>query len=590
MNRYFFITLTLAAALATPAASLSSHASVLPATATQSKGAKTVYLKDYLSGNDASTDATMAIRAAIADVKKTGATALVLPGGQLRIRPDKAFEKYQFISNNDESLKRIAFQLDGIDNLTIQGNNTSLLFTGFVSAFNLENCRNITIENLSIDYTRTFNSEGIITGVFDGGIDIRFADDYITDTPNGLLRFRDSEGTVYPYGNMLEFDTEKREPALYAHDIWLGRGGVKAEKNPDGTYRLYGDKVTGTVGNTMVFGAMARYNPAFTLSDCDGVTLRDVNIYHCGGMGVIAQRSRDIELNKVNVTPAPGKGRMISITADATHFVNCGGYIRMIDCLFENQKDDATNIHGLYMAVDSVTAPNKILARWRNSGQYGVDFIKPGMTLEFVDNNNMNTYARRTVKEAVPLNKVYTEVSFTEPLPAGVKPRHVIAADDEYPDVLIKGCRMRGNRARGLLLGSRGPIVIEDCYFHIPGAAILFEGDGNYWFEQSGVRDVTIRNNTFDNGNYGYSVWGSACIAVGSGIPDTKGPRYHRNIKVVGNTFRIFDPRIANLYSVDGFEFTPDNRIVMTSDYPYRGKETRRFVFRDCDNIRVPQK
>ncbi len=589
MNRYFFITLTLAAALATPAASLSSHASIHPATATQAKGAKIVYLKDYLSGNDASTDATMAIRAAIADVKKTGATALVLPGGQLRIRPDKAFEKYQFISNNDESLKRIAFQLDGIDNLTIQGNNTSLLFTGFVSAFNLENCRNITIENLSIDYTRTFNSEGIITGVFDGGIDIRFADDYITDTPNGLLRFRDSEGTVYPYGNMLEFDTEKREPALYAHDIWLGRGGVKAEKNPDGTYRLYGDKVTGTVGNTMVFGAMARYNPAFTLSDCDGVTLRDVNIYHCGGMGVIAQRSRDIELNKVNVTPAPGKGRMISITADATHFVNCGGYIRMIDCLFENQKDDATNIHGLYMAVDSVTAPNKILARWRNSGQYGVDFIKPGMTLEFVDNNNMNTYARRTVKEAVPLNKVYTEVTFTEPLPAGVKPRHVIAADDEYPDVLIKGCRMRGNRARGLLLGSRGPIVIEDCYFHIPGAAILFEGDGNYWFEQSGVKDVTIRNNTFENGNYGYSVWGSACIAVGSGIPDTTGPRYHRNIKVVGNTFRIFDPRIANLYSVDGFEFTPDNRIVMTSDYPYRGKETRRFVFRDCDNVRVPQ-
>ncbi len=589
MNRYFFITLTLAAALATPAASLSSHASIHPATATQAKGAKIVYLKDYLSGNDASTDATMAIRAAIADVKKTGATALVLPGGQLRIRPDKAFEKYQFISNNDESLKRIAFQLDGIDNLTIQGNNTSLLFTGFVSAFNLENCRNITIENLSIDYTRTFNSEGIITGVFDGGIDIRFADDYITDTPNGLLRFRDSEGTVYPYGNMLEFDTEKREPALYAHDIWLGRGGVKAEKNPDGTYRLYGDKVTGTVGNTMVFGAMARYNPAFTLSDCDGVTLRDVNIYHCGGMGVIAQRSRDIELNKVNVTPAPGKGRMISITADATHFVNCGGYIRMIDCLFENQKDDATNIHGLYMAVDSVTAPNKILARWRNSGQYGVDFIKPGMTLEFVDNNNMNTYARRTVKEAVPLNKVYTEVTFPEPLPAGVKPRHVIAADDEYPDVLIKGCRMRGNRARGLLLGSRGPIVIEDCYFHIPGAAILFEGDGNYWFEQSGVKDVTIRNNTFENGNYGYSVWGSACIAVGSGIPDTTGPRYHRNIKVVGNTFRIFDPRIANLYSVDGFEFTPDNRIVMTSDYPYRGKETRRFVFRDCDNVRVPQ-
>ena len=97
----------------------------------------------------------------------------------------------------------------------------------------------------------------------------------------------------------------------------------------------------------MVFGAAARYNPGFTLADCRGVEIRNVNLYHCGGMGVIAQRSRDIELRKLVIVPSPGKGRMISITADATHYVNCGGYIRMIDCVFENQKDDATNIHGM---------------------------------------------------------------------------------------------------------------------------------------------------------------------------------------------------------------------------------------------------
>ena len=146
----------------------------------------------------------------------------------------------------------------------------------------------------------------------------------------------------------------------------------------------------------MVFGAAARYNPGFTLADCRGVAIRDVNLYHCGGMGVIAQRSRDIELRKLVIVPSPGKGRMISITADATHYVNCGGYIRMIDCTFENQKDDATNIHGLYMAVEKVGGPDKLLLRWRNSGQYGVDFIVPGMPLELVDNNNVETYANIT--------------------------------------------------------------------------------------------------------------------------------------------------------------------------------------------------
>lgn len=561
--------------------------SLLAATSLEAAETSAIYLKDYLSGNEATTDAMPAIRAAIADVKRYKAAKLVLPGGELRIRPEKAFEKYQFISNNDESLKRIAFQLDGIENLTITGNGTSLLFTGFISPFNLENCRNITIEDIDIDFTRTFNSEGIITDVFEGGIDVKFPDDYITDISNGFLRFKDNEGRVYKYSSMLEFDTEKREPALYAHDIWLWSDGVKATKNADGSYRIKGDKITGTKGNTMIFGAAARYNPGFTLADCSGTTIRNVNLYHCGGMGVIAQRSDDTELNRLNVVPAPGKNRMTSITADATHFVNCGGYIRMIDCTFENQKDDATNIHGLYMAVDSVTAPDRIIARWRNTQQYGVDFIKPGMTLEFVNNDDVTTYARRKVKDVERLNKIYTEITFTEDVPDGVGRNHVIAADDRYPEVLIKGCRMRGNRARGLLLGSRGKTVVEDCYFHIPGAAILFEGDGNYWFEQSGVRDVTIRNNTFENGNYGYTNWGRACIAVGSGIPKRENSRYHRNIKVKGNTFRVFDPRIVNLYCVDGFEFTPDNKIIMTKDYPYGLEETRKFVQENCSNIKI---
>ena len=213
------------------------------------------------------------------------------------------------------------------------------------------------------------------------------------------------------------------------------------------------------------------------------------------------------------------------------------------------------------MAVERVAGPDKLLLRWRNSGQYGVDFITPGMHLELVDNDNVETYARRSVKSVRRLNKIYTEVTFTEPLPDGVKPLHVVAADDDYPEVLIKGCRMRGNRARGLLLGSRGRTVVEDNHFHIAGAAILIEGDANYWYEQSGVRDVVIR-----------------------GIPDRETSRYHRNIRVEGNTFRVFDPRIVNLYCVDGFLFRR-NKIEFTSDYPVVDGQAERFVTRNCDNV-----
>lgn len=62
-------------------------------------------------------------------VPKSAPRGSCCPAGQLRMRPDRAVEKYQFISNNDESLKRIAFDLVGMRDFEIDGNGTELLFT-----------------------------------------------------------------------------------------------------------------------------------------------------------------------------------------------------------------------------------------------------------------------------------------------------------------------------------------------------------------------------------------------------------------------------------------------------------------------------
>ena len=88
-----------------------------------------VYLNDFLDDLTAQTDAGPAIRAALSHCARIRAARLILPGGELRIRPDLAVEKYQFISNNDEGLKRIAFDLVGLQDFTIEGADTKLLFT-----------------------------------------------------------------------------------------------------------------------------------------------------------------------------------------------------------------------------------------------------------------------------------------------------------------------------------------------------------------------------------------------------------------------------------------------------------------------------
>ena len=550
---------------------------------------KTIYLSDYLEDGQAQTDAMPALRRALEDCRSTHASKLVLPEGRVCIKKSEAWEQYQWISNNDESLKRIAFNLDGMKNFSVEGNNTELIFTGFISPFSLVGCKNITISGITIDYTHTFHSEGVIEAAGDGWLDLRFPDDYRCSITDGCLTISDNEWTKYEFASLLEFDPETCSPVWNCKDYWMW-DGLEAEQVSGNVYKIHKEGIKGTVGNVMVLGAAARYCPAFFLSRSSDVTIKDVNIWHCGGMGVIAQMSRNIELDRIKILPAPGSGRVVSITADATHFVNCGGFIHMIDCTFESQKDDATNIHGLYMVVEKIVDAQTLLLKWHNSGQYGVDFIDKGMTLEIVNNKNMTQICRAKVKAVKKINKEYTEVTFTKPLPDGIQLSNVVAADDEYPDVLISGCRFANNRARGLLIGSRGKVIIENSYFHIPGAAILFEGDGNYWFEQSGVRDVTLRGNVFENGNYGYPTWGAACINVGSGVPERGETCYHRNIKIEGNTFRVADPRILNLYSVDGLTFT-GNTIEMTDAFePLCPADAPHFkVSSDCKNINITE-
>lgn len=546
----------------------------------------TVNLSDYLEKYADGDDATLAIRMAVEDCKKTGATELVIPEGTYNIYPDLASEKYAFVTNNSADLKRFAFDLSHLNDFTIEGNGATLLLHQFVSAFTIDTCTNLTINNLKIDYDRTFHSEGTIVRAGDGWVDLKFPDDYITQIYGGTLHFRDSSGTEYPYSHLLEFNAERKEPEFMASDYWLYSKSMPAEKQPDGTIRVFKENLTGKPGNIMVLGPSHRLCPAIAINESNNINIKNIDIYHCGGMGVVAQHSSDITLEKVNVEVKQGANRMISATADATHFTHCEGKVNMIDCRFYSMLDDATNIHGMYGIVKKKLSPNSVRIYFPHDQQYGLDIMRPGREAEMLAKGSLITYDTIRVKEVTKHNKSWYDVTFDKDIAAQAADGDLIT-EMSWPEVLIKGCSMGNNRARGLLLGSKKKTVVEDCYFHIPGAAILFEGDGCYWFEQAGVRDVTIRNNHFDNGNFGYKDWGNACIATGRG-PDEKRLEslYNRNITIEGNTFTVFDPRILNLYSADNVVFR-NNKIEKSDKYAYMRDENRMFITDECSNVSI---
>jgi hypothetical protein len=507
---------------------------------------------------DTGADVTPALREVLTELAKQGGGRIEFAPGRYDFRLDRAIEKYLFVSNNDEGLKRIAFHLEGLSEVEIDGQGAEFVFHGFLMPFAVENCRGVTLRNFSIDYARPFHSEGEILKVEQDAITVRFSEHYPYRIEGDELVFLDEDGIRYPWGRLLEFDPVKREPAYMALDYWgksfVISGMIPADEKGsflsafrasdcgDRCVRVEVPGIHATVGNVMYFGPDHRRVPGLFFQKCSGVSVENVTVHHSGGMAAIAQQSDSLAFTNYRVLAKAGTGRIVSATADATHFVNCTGKIRLDRCRMESQMDDATNIHGNYATIDRIAGPRCIELRFMHSQHAGFPLLAAGDSAAFSDGRTLHPLGGASVRAVSVINRDLLSVHLSDDLPPEIVPGTLVHnAGQTAPEVEITDCVFSGNRARGILLGSAGKTRVAGNIFHNPGAAILLEGDGKTWFEQAAVRDLTITGNRFENCNFG--VWGNAVIEISSPHLDENGlgERCHRNITITGNTFLSFD-------------------------------------------------
>jgi len=556
----------------------------------------TLNIADFGAKPDGS-DSTEAVRKALESARNIDDNVvIVFPKGKYNFGGDMAFEKYEFISNNDEGLKRIVFPVFNMKNLTVDGQGSDFVFYGFVNPFFVEDSKDINFKNFTVDVARPFHSEGVIVENCDDGMILQIPENFPYRINEGVLEFTDgrernaiqttvSKEVIFEHGGLLEFDARKRETAYMAKDYWT-TGKLVAQDLGARKVKIFNKRVKGTVGNILVFSCGHRNYPAFTFSGGSNIGIENVTVFACGGMGVLGQNVDNVFVKNSKFTPA--KGRIVSCTADATHFVNCTGEILLDGNLFENQMDDATNIHGIYEQISKRLDSNTVISRLVHPQQYGFKTFKVGDKVEFVHGKSMITFHENKIKNVEVINKEFKKITFVSDLPEALV-GDAIAVVRDYPEIKIRNNYIGKNRARGMLLNCRGKTVVENNIFHAPGAALLFEGDACYWFEQGGVRDCTIRNNFFDNCRFG--VWGKGVIAVAAGIKEElEKSRYNRNIEIYGNTFKIFDDcPLLDVYCVDGLKWH-DNKIIKTRDYPAREfKNSKRFNISHSDNIDIKE-
>lgn len=522
-------------------------------------------------------DATPAVMEALFQCRREKNATLLIEPGVYHFYPDHAMVREYYMSNNDGGRKPIAFPLIGFDGLTIEGSGAQFIFHGNISPFVIDASKNVSVRNLSIDYARPFYSQARILASQDGYTDLAFDKEFPWRIENGQLVFCDPESgwDSAPASHYLvtEFDQIQRIPsrmvylAYWEHPERAGFLGslakaVRAEALENDIVRLYG--VDGhTEGAWWVATDCRREHPGFFIQNSRNTLLEDITLYHSASMGVIGQTSETITLRRVKT--ALRNGRLLSVNADATHFVNCSGTILLEDCHLCNMLDDAGNFHGNYAMVERVLDKHSFIVRLMHGQQQGVQIYRPGDVIALVDRETLMRCGEITVSDALMINEKLIRLTGEDDLPENIAEGMAVENFTQMPEVIIRGCETGYNRPRGFLISTCRRVVIENCTFANMHQGIHLTGDANSWFESGCVRDLTIRHCTFRGCGYA----GGAAVAITPAIQKRENNYYHGNILIEDNLFESDIPRVLIAKNAENITLRNNRWQHMEQDRPH---------------------
>ena len=316
-------------------------------------------------------------------------------------------------------------------------------------------------------------------------------------------------------------------------------------------------------------------------------------------MGLLAQLSDNITLDRFAVCLKEGDNRYFTTQADATHFSACKGIIRSENGLYEGMADDAINVHGTYLKIIEKVNHNTIKAQYMHPQAWGflwgevddeVQFIAAN-TMELVDNKIYKIKSIKAVDKPTEFGAKVFEIVLNDNIPQEIGESKAFSIENLTwtPEVIFKNNIVRNNRARGALFSTPKRVVCEDNLFdHTHGTAILLCGDSNGWYETGACRDVIIRNNKFINAltaNYQFT---NAIISIYPEIPNLKDQikYFHSGIVIENNLFQTFDEPILYAKSVDNLIFR-NNKIVRSNDFKPFHWNNHKFLFERVKNVSI---
>lgn len=540
-------------------------------------------------------DARPFVVEAIKACKERGATTLIFPKGRYDFYPNPKQLVEKDILQQKAS---IGISFDGLDNLTLDGGESEFVYHGKMQIMAVQNCKNITLRNFSVDWDRPMISQGEIIDVQDTYLDLKVDKKaYPYEIENGKVLFI-GEGWRLPIITMYStlYDKQSKNIAYNTWDASLGDIFEQpAEEIAEGIIRFHGKPKFKPEPRTMVVTLFhVRYfaNGIF-INQSKDVVLKDIKLYHTLGNAFLGHRTENITMDNASVLVNDSKGRYFSSVADASHFSQCAGTIKVENCAHTGQADDFINVHGTSVKITEVIDSFTLKVSSEGKGSGGAITV-----------DDEYWFIRVADAQRGQVNKVSKKktdhdgnylITFSEAIPKDIKAGDFLECKTWCAGLELRNCKiLKRNRARGILVTTPKDVIIENNYFASAGTAILLEGDFDYWYESGANNNVQIRNNVFENcltsgnKNGSRSEWGEAVITITpSHIPQTVDSEpYHKNIHITGNTFKVFDAPLVRAVSTRGLHFI-DNTVIKTSDYkPYTWQQSA-FLLDGCRDVKI---
>lgn len=551
---------------------------------------KQVLLRELGVLPDTGKDCTEALRGALEQIPN--GCYLIMEPGEYHFYADKAFREAYALSNSDWLDKRcVSVLLRNRQNLCLDGRGARWIFHGKTMPLVLDKCQRVTVKNISIDWEIPLTAEGTIQRAENDFVDVTIDAEKYPFHVTGRRLFFDGEGWQEPV-----WDHSNTEFDVHTGKVAAGRGETFPATSevllPDGTIRFWGD-FTGRepeTGNVLVLRHGKREHAGILLWESEEIQLEKISLFGSGGLGVLAQFSRDLSFLQMTIGPNRKAGRLFAGGHDdGIHLAAVSGTVRVEQCSFFGLMDDPINLHGIAAKVETQTDSCTLQGRFMHPQAKGFEhWTLPGHTIAFLDGQDMHEVFQARVEEFRLNSRETFTLRFDRPIPAPGKNGLSLEDLDRTAALICRNNHFGSCRARGLLFCTPRPVLVENNLFESAGAAIRIPGDASTWYESGRCQDVTIRQNFFaDCCLTSEYQGGEGIISISPELPSPCVNRpCHRNIRIEENTFLTSDARVLYARCTDGLQFS-QNRILRSYAYPSGCQKHKIVTTEYCCNVTV---